>query len=260
VFERRLMMKPNVVILTSGLTGSSVLTGLIARAGYWTGDRTHKKNSTEKNEQYNTHENAELIDLNLRLFREAGYHGSSFPEFSPELIGRIADLAGKIDDTDYRAFLSKCSSHEPWIWKEPRLWLTIRFWRKLWDFDGCKFILLTRGCVQCWVSTTLRKQIRTYRSLTAHEDDIKASFTNFVEENHLPCLSLRYEDLIQRPAETLEKLNDHLGLNLTVDDLQKVYTKPLYKAPRSPLADYAKAALIYLWNYSERIDVPTGRE
>jgi len=253
-------MKPNVVILTSGLTGSSVLTGLIARAGYWTGDRTHQKDSTQKNEQYNTHENAELIDLNLRLFKEAGYRGNFSTEFSPELIRRITDLAGKIDDSDYRTFLNKCADKQPWIWKEPRLWLTIRFWRKLWDFDGCKFILLTRGCVQCWVSATLRRQIRTYRNLTAYEDNIKASFTSFLEENHLSCLPLRYEALIQHPTETLEELNGYLGLSLTIEDLQKVYTKPLYKAPRSSIADYAKAALIYLRNYSERIDVPMGRE
>ena len=254
------MIKPNVVILTSGLTGSSVLTGLIARAGYWTGDRTHKKDSTQKNEQYNTHENTELIDLNLRLFREAGYQEKSFPEFSPVLISRVADLLGKIDDSDYMSFMRKCSDHQPWIWKDPRLWLTIGFWRKLWDFEGCKFILLTRGYVQCWVSCTLRRQIRTYRNLTAHENDINTSLTSFLEENQLSYLPMRYEDLIQRPDQTLEKLNGYLGSSLTVDDLQKVYTKPLYKAPRSSMADYAKAGLIYLWNYSERMDVPVGKE
>ena len=31
-------LNPNVIILTSGISGSSVLTGLISRAGYWTGD------------------------------------------------------------------------------------------------------------------------------------------------------------------------------------------------------------------------------
>jgi hypothetical protein len=253
------MMKPNVVILTSGLTGSSVLTGLIARAGYWTGDRTHKKDSAQKNEQYNTHENTELIDLNLRLFKESGYQGNVSTEFSWDLISRVAGLAGEIEDRDYRAFLAKCAGREPWIWKDPRLWVTIRFWKRLWDFDGCKFIVLTRGPVQCWVSATLRRQIRTYRHLTAYEDNIKASITTFLEENHLPWLPLRYEELIQHPSQTLEKLNGHLGTSLTVDDLQKVYTRPLYKAPRSPLLDYAKAVLIYLWNYSERIDVPAAR-
>src|SRR5690242_9748399 len=58
----------NVIILTSGLTGSSVLTGLIARAGYWTGSQTFKK-------EYDTFENVELIRLNRDLFAAAGYSG-----------------------------------------------------------------------------------------------------------------------------------------------------------------------------------------
>ena len=47
----------NTIILTSGLTGSSVLTGLLARGGFWAGDRTAKK------KDYDTFENEELIRL-----------------------------------------------------------------------------------------------------------------------------------------------------------------------------------------------------
>jgi hypothetical protein len=47
-------MRKNVIILTSGLSGSSVLAGLIANAGYWVGDETFKK------DDYDTFENREL--------------------------------------------------------------------------------------------------------------------------------------------------------------------------------------------------------
>src|SRR5262249_38156545 len=150
-----------------------------------------------------------------------------------------ADLANTIAERDYKAFLAKCAQHGPWIWKDPRLWVTIRFWRKFSDFENCKFIVLTRGLVQCWVSATLRRQIRTYRHLSTYEESIKQSSLRFLKDNRFSWISLRYEDLIQRPAPTLEKLNDHLGTRLTIDDLQSVYTKRLYKAPRSPLSDYA---------------------
>src|ERR1700686_3366711 len=75
-------MKHNVIILTSGLTGSSVLTGLIARAGYWPGDRTHKK------KEFDTYENEELIDLNRRIFEQANYHGNYLMDFSPGVLAR----------------------------------------------------------------------------------------------------------------------------------------------------------------------------
>ena len=43
----------NVIILTGGLTGSSVLAGVLAAAGYWSGEDTFKKRD------YNTYENAD---------------------------------------------------------------------------------------------------------------------------------------------------------------------------------------------------------
>src|SRR5215831_4557925 len=225
-------MKPNLIILTSGLTGSSVLTGLISQAGYWTGDTTHKKYGMQGNEQYNTYENRELIDLNIRLLRAAGYEGNISTDFSPDLIDRVTELAGSVDVADYRAFLDKCNLHSPWIWKDPRLWVTIRFWNRLTQFTNCRFILLTRGLVQCWVSSTLRRQIRTYRHLKSYETSIANSIASFLEANHLPILRMQYEELILNPAPSIRTLNEYLSSELTLADLQKVYTKPLYRVPR----------------------------
>ena len=241
-------MRKNVIILTSGLSGSSILTGLIARAGYWTGDETFRK------VEYNTNENQELIDLNLKLFAEAGYKGNYLLEFSPAAMNAIAALAGKTGLDPYRSFIAKCDAHRPWIWKDPRLWLTIRFWKNLLDLDQCTFILLTRGVMQSWISSTLRRQITTYRYSKQYEQNIKQSAVDFLKENGLPYLSLSYEELIQRPAETIERLNRHLGSDLTIEDLGKVYHKPLYKNPRNSFVKHIKAVLIYLKNYSERLD------
>src|SRR5689334_25193412 len=124
-------MKKNVIVLTSGLTGSSVLTGLIARAGYWTGDTTFKKRD------YETFENARLIELNLRLFKEAGYRGNYLLEFPEPAMKAIAALPEHVDLTDYKSFLQYCDEHGPWVWKDPRLWLTIRFWRNMLNLRDC---------------------------------------------------------------------------------------------------------------------------
>ena len=56
----------NVIILTGGLTGSSALAGLLAAAGYWSGEGTFRKRD------YNTYENSELIRLNRQLMQRAG--------------------------------------------------------------------------------------------------------------------------------------------------------------------------------------------
>lgn len=246
-------MQDNTIILTSGLTGSSVLTGLISRAGYWTGDSTYRKRD------YETHENKELIELNLRLFKEAGYTGNYLMEFSPRAINRISSLYGNIDTHVYKAFVEKCNTHRPWIWKDPRLWMTIRFWKNFLNLDECRFILLTRSSMQSWISQTLRRQITSYRYSRKYEEDIKASVIEFFEENKLRYLTVRYERLILNPCETLEEINRYLGTKLTVDNLKTVYHKRLYRNPRSSILNHLKAILIYLKNYSDRLDLAPDR-
>lgn len=241
-------MKQNIIILTSGLTGSSVLTGMVARAGYWTGE-THKK------KDYDTYENKDLIKLDLRLFEEAGYKGNYQLEFCERALRDIASLSDRIDTGPYRSFIVECDRHQPWIWKDPRLWLTIRFWKNLLDLDKCKFVLLSRGFVQSWISSTLRRQITTYRYLKNYEERIQESSRAFLKENGLPYIHVQYEGLVLRPDETIAELNSFLQTGLSEEDLKNIYRKPLYRSPRNSLANHLKALLIYLKNYSERLDI-----
>jgi hypothetical protein len=242
-------MKPNVIILTSGLSGSSVLTALICRAGYWTGDVTHKK------PQYDTFENERLIELDRRILTEAGYQGNYMMEFSQEAIARIETYYSKADQQPYGDFVAHCEGHQPWIWKDPRLWLTIRFWKNFIPLQSCRFILLTRDLMQTWISQTLRRQITSYRYSRDYEVRIQNSILQFLSSNSLPHLHVRYDDLIVAPEATIDGLNAFLGTSLTVEDLKVVYNKPLYKSPRSSFVKHIKAAAIYLKNYAERLDL-----
>ncbi len=241
-------MKHNAIILTSGLTGSSVLTGLIARGGFWTGS-THKKSG-----EYDTYENTRLIELNRSLFAAAGYSGNYMTEFSPALLRDVASLAGTIDESRYRAFLAECDGHAPWVWKDPRLWVTIGFWEKLLDIERCRFILLKRSLLQCWVSGLLRRQIRSYGNSRAYELAVQKTIGEFLRRANAQFIELRYEDLILKPEESIGRLNRFLDAKLTTADLQSVYHKPLYKSPNGSAWDAVKAALIYAKNYSERVD------
>jgi hypothetical protein len=244
-------MKENVIILTSGLSGSSVLTGLIAEAGYWPGDVTHKK-------EYDTFENDDLIKLNEALIRQAGFKGSYMTEFRPEGIERIAAFSPATEGPSYAEFVRQCDAHAPWVWKDPRLWLTIRFWAQMLDLKRCKFVILTRNYLQCWISATLRRQIRSYPAFRSYEESVKQTLVDFCTEAGVSFIAMEYEDLILRPSRTLEDLNRHLQTNLTIADLERVYHQPLYKKPRS-FFDFLKATAIYLKNYRTRLDAPAAK-
>jgi hypothetical protein len=239
------MERPNVIILTPGLSGSSVLTGLVTQAGYWAGDSTFKK-------EYDTYENLELVNLNKDLLAQAGCGDNYTFEFSQQGIDRIAVLRGGIVEEPYRTLVEECNLHRPWVWKDPRLWLTIRFWAPFLPLDDCKFILLTRHIMHSWTSSILRRRIVSFGSLKRYENSIQDSILSFLGKNGLSSLHVTYEDLIARPDETIEALNAHLNTKLTVDNLRAIYRGPLYKVPRNSPFEYVKAAMIYLKNYPER--------
>jgi hypothetical protein len=243
------MTKANVTILTSGETGSSVLTGLIARAGFWPGDETFRKS------EYDTYENSELVTLDQELIKRSGFTGNYMYEFSQEAIDRIASIWSGMDDAPYRRFVNGCQAHRPWIWKDPRLWLTIRAWAPLLDLGGCKFVVLTRRIKDCWVAGTLRRHILSYNYLKRKEESIQNSALDFLKSNMLSHLHVTYENLVAQPGRTLSELNSYLNIRLTVDDLQAIYRGPLYQIPRKSRIDFLRAVLIYIKNYSERADV-----
>jgi hypothetical protein len=241
------LINKNVVILTSGLTGSSVIAGLIARGSYWTGFETVKK-------EYDTHENIDLVRLNGKLLRESGYSGRYEREFRGDLLEDVEALGSTISDRPYREFLEECNRHQPWVWKDPRLWLTIRYWNHLLDWDRCLVIVLTRSVWHIWVSATLRRQIQSYESLKKYEKSIENSILGFLDKNRIGYLHVTYEQLIGQPEETIDKLNTLLGSRLSIYDLKSFYTGELHKTPRNSPIDFFKAILIYLKNYSERWD------
>jgi hypothetical protein len=241
--------RSNIIVLTSGETGSSVLTGLIARGGYWTGNETVKK------AEYDTYENSELVRLNQALLERSGFSANYMTCFSQSAIDGIASLLQGGEDVQYSTFVAHCEAHRPWIWKDPRLWLTIRAWAHLLDLSNCKFVLLTRSIRNAWVSTTLRRRIWSYGFLKRYEEGVRDSLVVFLRSYDLSFVHVSYEGLITRPEQTISDLNEYLATDLSLRDLEAIYRGALYKAPRSSALEFVKAVLIYLKNYSERLDI-----
>jgi len=239
------MMKKNVIVLTYGLSGSSVLTGLLVRGGYWPGAKTYVK------PDYDTFENVQLIELNKQLFAATNFSGNYENNYSPETLQAIAELRHKVDPASFRQFIAECDRHRPWIWKDPRLWLTIRYWADLLDLESIHFLLLTRTPLQSWISYNLRRQVQSFGYAQRYCRQIETAIKQFLDERGLERHEILFDDLIVRPEATLERLNAFLGTQLTPADLQAVYNQPLHRAPRSTL-DLVKAALIYARNYGER--------
>lgn len=238
-------MKKNIIILTNGLSGSSVLAGLIARDGYWLGTETVRK------PDYDTHENRRLVELNRQLFDQVGYEGNYDMVFRAEEIEYFANPRRSVDGEEYRGFLAECDTHAPWLWKDPRLWLTIHYWKDLLDLEQIRFINLTRDPLQTWISITIRRQIQEFAFLKGYLHGIRDSIRRFFADTGVEHMELQFEDLLLQPERTIDRLNAFSDGSLQLADLRAVYRGDLYKKPKGG-ADLLKAGLIYAKNYGVR--------
>jgi hypothetical protein len=235
----------DTVILTHGWTGSSVFSGLIARGGGWSGDATVAK------PDYDTFENARLVELNSRLLTRFAKSLNHEHEFSDEHVRLIAERARGADLGELDAFMAECGQHRPWVWKDPRLTWTIRVWADRLALPATRFLVLTRETTQAWITANLRRHVQSVGFTRDYNDGITRSNLRFLQERDLPYLALSFEDLLLHPERTLERLNRHLDTGLTLADLQAVCKLPLGRRSRG-LKDFVTAAAIYARNYRER--------
>ncbi len=236
----------NVIILTGGLTGSSALAGLLAAAGFWSGEGTFRKRD------YNTYENSDLIRLNRHLMQRAGVGEEYTMRFLPEAIVRIAALTADEDPAEYRGLVADCEAHSPWMWKDPRLWLTIRFWNGLLDWRRIRVLLLRRDHMQAWVSCTQRRQIQTFDYARRYNESIQTSLREFLDTRAIRYLPVLFEDLIVSPEREVARLASFLDTDLTMEHFRSSYDGVLHRRAKS-LKDTVEAGLIYLKNYRERL-------
>lgn len=236
----------NVIILTGGLTGSSALAGLLTAAGYWSGEDTFRKSD------YNTYENSDLIRLNRQLMNRVSVGEEYTTVFLPDAIQAIGQLIGHEPVGEYRAFVDDCARHAPWVWKDPRLWLTIRFWHPLIDWSRVRVLLLSRDPVQAWISTIQRRQIQTFEYLSRYNAAIQASLREFLETHGIGYLPVRYEDLVVTPEAEIARISRFVGGDVTLQHLTSSYSGALYRKPKT-LRDGIEAGMIYLKNFGERL-------
>jgi len=238
-------MKKNVIILTHGVSGSSVFAALLGRAGYWLGSETVQK------PDYDTFENAALVALNYELLHVLAPGIRHEHRFAFEDVSRLAQRAATLDMQPHREFLSHCAANAPWVWKDPRLTWTIRVWAKVLDLERVAFLVLTRNDLQAWISTNQRRHIESLGFTKQYNHDITRSNVRFLDDLRLPYLAMSFEDLLLQPEKTLACLNEFLELRLTMVDLRAVCKAPLHRKSRG-WKDLLLAALIYAKNYRER--------
>ena len=238
----------NVIILTTGISGSSVITGFLAKSGLWVGDDTvFKDNITGK---YETYENTKLVNLNNSLIKEVGIAFEGKARYDVSARDKLDALYAKINIEEYGQFMEECNAHSPWIWKDPRLFLTIGFWKNIVNLNDTKIIVLHRNSYELWKSQAIKRIIYSYSYLKKSEDKTRYELLNYLESNNFSFLSLEYDQFTKDPVSSINKLNKFIGA-----DLNKKHWDEIYR-PTSKFSAYKRtflAYLIYIKNFGSRI-------
>ena len=238
----------NVIILTTGISGSSVITGFLAKSGFWAGEDTvFKDNITGK---YDTYENKQLVTLDDALIKNAGIefnHKSYYDKDSRSIFNRIYK---ETDTIKYNKFIEECNSHSPWIWKDPRLFLTIGFWKNCLDLNTTRVIVIHRNSYELWKSQMSKRIIYSYRYLKKSEDKSRQELLNYLDSNKFSFISLEYDQFTSDPATSINELSRFIGTDLKKETWDEIYRPP---AKRSYYKRTALAYLVYLKNYKTRI-------
>lgn len=241
-------MKKNLIILTTGLSGSSLLTGFIAKAGYQLAEETIFKNNSAGN--YQTFESQELVELNEKLIAAAKFRNGHRNWYVKERLSTFAASLPEIDKGNYAKFIDSQSESSPWLWKDPRLWITLSFWLPLLDNNNTQFIIVWREPSALWESQLEKRIIYDKQYLKDSEEKSRAETCTLLQKHGFPFLELAIEDLVDSSNPTLEKLNHFLKSDLTISDWQSVYSPSSFK---DKLKRRFLAYPIYWKNYQSRI-------
>lgn len=249
----------SIVILSHRWTGSSIFAGLLHRAGYWVGSET------VRGQDFETYENARLVELNSRMLGSLRPTSTSMPgaapanghalsadtQFSIDAVEQVGRRASELNLRPYREFVAECESERFWTWKDPQLAWTVRAWAHVADFSRTAFLTLSRSELQSWITLNKRMQVQSWRCTRRYQQAINASNQTFAHAHGARHLHLTLEDLLLKPEHTLEQMNEAFGLFLGMSDLQAVCRLPLYRKRRD-WRDFAEALMVYLKNYHAR--------
>ena len=247
-------MTNNMIIFTTGSSGSSVLTGLMATQGYWLGDETKKLN-------FDTYENAELVDLNIRILRESGFKRTDCNDIPPPSIESIKGLKRSLDPSDFKEFIEKCNRNKPWIWKDPRLSYTIHFWDQFEEIKNTDVLFVTRDPAQSYAGLILSRKVPiSYREYNLINSNYWKSFEKFVNLNFMNYHKISFEELLLNPEESIEIINNKFGFKIRIEDLRKIYKGEFFKK-RYGLPSILKSHIyFYLYKYIKGEAVRFPRE
>ena len=207
------MTGAGVLVLGMHRSGTSALTRALGLLGLGTGERGALMAAAPSNRSGHWELTA-LTECNDRLLRDAGGRWSGPPA---TLDGLAAAAAGPAGD-EARELIARLLPSAPWTWKDPRLCLTLPFWREV--LGGCPpAVVCLRNPLEIAASLERRNGFAPAYGLALWERHLRSLWPELAGR---PVLVVDYDDVLSSPAEVVDALAgfvvDHAGVDPSPDE------------------------------------------
>lgn len=202
-----------VLVLGMHRSGTSALTRALGLLGLGTGSRGALMEAAPSNRSGHWEITA-LTECNDRLLREAGGRWSGPPA---DLRGVAAAAAGPLGE-EARSLVAELLPAGPWTWKDPRLCLTLPFWRVV--LGGAPpAVVCLRNALEIAASLERRNGFAPAYGLALWERYLRSLWP---ELSGRPTLVVDYDEVLSAPAAVVDALAAfvaaHTGVEPGLDD------------------------------------------
>lgn len=218
----------NILIVGMARSGTSMTAAILARKGYYVGSiaNTHLRDGDDDNPD-GYFEADDLVASNVEVLRRAGFkfHNTWMYELiSQQAVSRINTLHPLLE---HRRFVESYQSRTPWLWKDPRLCFTLRYWWQLMNPNTTGVVFVKRDPTAIyrsflrlgWCRGGAAERAKVRRCVDAHT----RAAANAVHSLRIPHIVIDYSEYLDRPGDVAMRLAGFCGIKLAVLDLNVRY-------------------------------------
>jgi len=215
----------NVIVIGVPRSGTSLTTAVFARKGYYVGQiEDERVRGGDDDNPFGYFEADDVIARNAALFQRVGFADNNTwlrEMISDEAIAQLTRLEPTADD---RQFVQRYNQKSPWIWKDPRLTLTLAYWWKLMDPARTRVVVVRRDIDEIcrsfvrmgWYDRSDASRAEIVRRVERHLGAAEEALATL----GIPHLVVWYRDFLGEPDRTASRLGEFVGLELTAGDLE----------------------------------------
>lgn len=203
-------------------SGTSLTASIFAKKGYFVAE--DEKELKEGNEFNPTgfFEAETVINKNREIYKAIGYEHDNTWMFDPITAEQVASLNRLGALPGHQETVEFYNQNGPWLWKDPRLCYTLRYWWPLMD-ENTAVLLVRRDPAAIynsflrtkWSKATKQDREYTYGLIAQHMQAAEDT----IRDLNIPFAEINYEDFQSAPHKICGVIQANFGVDLSLQDL-----------------------------------------